>query len=87
MAKSTRKKSTTKKDQLIRMLKAKAGADIAQLSKKLGWQPHTTRAAITGLRKSGHEIVLKKADKGGASTYRIVGTISDRSAAEAQNAG
>ncbi|WP_233140042.1 DUF3489 domain-containing protein [Marivita geojedonensis] len=33
------------------MLSAKAGADILTISAKLGWQVHTARAAITGLRK------------------------------------
>ncbi|MEM7667490.1 MAG: DUF3489 domain-containing protein [Pseudomonadota bacterium] len=87
MAKSTRKKAPTKKDQLIRMLKAKAGADVEALSDKLGWQPHTTRAAITRLRKAGHEIIVTKPDGGRVSTYRIIGTTSKQPATEVQNAG
>ena len=46
-------KSRTKKQHLIHLLGLKSGADITSLGAKLGWQPHTTRAAITGLRKAG----------------------------------
>jgi hypothetical protein len=38
---------TTKKAQLIQMLSRKAGADIVTISDKLGWLPHTTRAALS----------------------------------------
>lgn len=87
MAKSKPKKKLTKKDQLIRMLRTKYGADVATLSARLGWQPHTTRAALTGLRKAGHAITATKPDGRGASTYRIIGTTSKPSATEVQNAG
>jgi predicted transcriptional regulator len=62
----------TKKDQLIKLLGAKAGADIKSLSEKLGWQQHTTRAAITGLRKAGYEVATDKPARGGLSKYRIL---------------
>lgn len=62
----------TKKQQLIRMLSTKAGADIASVSERLGWLPHTTRAALSGLRKAGHEIAVEKGGAGKPSRYRIV---------------
>ncbi|MEM6408881.1 MAG: DUF3489 domain-containing protein, partial [Pseudomonadota bacterium] len=43
----------TRRDQLIRLLGRKSGASIAQIQKAFGWQPHTVRAAISTLRKSG----------------------------------
>lgn len=61
----------TKKAQLIGMLSAKAGADVAAMSKKLGWQLHTTRAAITRLRKAGYQIRLEKGENGRVRCYRI----------------
>ena len=61
----------TKKLQLIRMLNRKGGADVATISTKLGWQQHTTRAALTGLRKSEYEIVSEKPGQGQLSRYRI----------------
>ena len=61
----------TKKDQLIRLLRAKSGADVAAISERLGWQQHTTRAALSGLRKAGFGIAGEKPAKGGALRYRI----------------
>jgi len=65
------KPRTTKKAQLIQMLSRKAGADVASISKKFGWLPHTTRAALTGLRKAGFEITAEKSGNGRPSRYRI----------------
>lgn len=63
---------TSKKDQLVRMLGRKGGADIATISEKLGWLPHTTRAALTGLRKDGYEIASERIAGAPASRYRII---------------
>jgi predicted ArsR family transcriptional regulator len=62
---------TTKKAQLIRILSGKASADIATISGKLGWQSHTTRAAITGLRKAGYEVAVEKPEGGRPTRYRV----------------
>lgn len=64
------KPRTTKKAQLIRLLKAKAGADIASLSTRLEWKRHTTRAALSGLRKAGYEIGVERPE-GKPPRYRI----------------
>ena len=61
----------TKKSQLIRLLRHKNGADVAAISRKLGWQPHTTRAALTGLRKAGYGITAEKSGDGKPARYRI----------------
>ena len=61
----------TKKSRLISLLSKDAGADITSISKKLGWLPHTTRAALSGLRKAGYEISSIKAGTGKPSKYRI----------------
>ena len=63
---------TTKKDQLIKLLGSKSGSDIKSLSEKLGWQQHTTRAAMSGLRKAGYEVTGEKSAKGGMSKFRIL---------------
>lgn len=68
---------TTKKDQLIRLLGTKSGADIKTLSEKLGWQQHTTRAAMSGLRKAGYEVTGEKPTKGGMSKFRILSVPTD----------
>ena len=56
---------------LIEMLGAKTGATLDALIDATGWLPHTTRAALTGLRKRGFSIKRKR--EGDASVYRIVG--------------
>ncbi len=63
---------SSKKAQLVRMLGRKGGADIATNSEKLGWWPHTTRAAVTGLRKAGYEIASERIAGARAFRYRIV---------------
>ena len=42
------------------MLSGKSGADVATISDKLDWQQHTTRAALTHLRKAGYNIAAEK---------------------------
>lgn len=68
-------KPGSKTFQLIRLLSGKTGADVLTISRKLGWQAHTTRAAITGLRKAGHPIDHVKGVNGKPSRYRIAGPI------------
>lgn len=80
------KTRTTKKAQLIHMLSSRAGADIATISGKLGWQTHTTRAAITGLRKTGYEITVAKAEDGKPTRYRIVAEPPPPAEGDAQSA-
>jgi predicted ArsR family transcriptional regulator len=68
---TTTRKPTTKKAQLIKLLGIKSGYDVATLSERLGWQTHTTRAALSGLRKAGYAIDRVTPAGGGASRYRI----------------
>jgi len=64
-------KRTTKTDRLIQLLKARGGRDIATLSSELGWQHHTTRAALSRLRKTGYAIEKQAPGKRGGTRYRI----------------
>ena len=52
--------SGTRKAQLIALLSRKGGVRISAISERLGWQPHTVRAAISGLRKQGFDIATSK---------------------------
>ena len=70
-------KPKTKKAQLIQMLNRKAGVDVATISDRLGWQSHTTRAALTGLRKAGFEISAEKTGEGKPLSYRITAQPAD----------
>ncbi len=47
-----------------------AGASIAAMGTKTGWQPHSVRAALTGLRKRGFAITRERSDAG-VTVYRI----------------
>ena len=62
-------KRETKIDKVIALLKRKQGATLDEMVKATGWLPHTTRAAMTGLKKKGHTIERDK--RGEVSCYRI----------------
>ena len=51
-----------KTDIVLDLLCRPTGATLAELVAATGWLPHTTRAALTGLRKKGHTIVRGKRD-------------------------
>ena len=60
----------TKRAKLINMLERPEGASVAEIGQRLGWLPHTVRAAITGLRKTGREVTRSK-DVDDRSVYRL----------------
>jgi hypothetical protein len=61
----------TKAAQIEALLRRKTGACLVDLTKATGWQPHSIRAALTGLRKTGADISRERNVKG-ATVYRIV---------------
>ena len=71
-AKGTDPRPGSKLAKVIAMLSAKTGATIDALVKATDWLPHTTRAALTGLRKRGYRIE-KETRTSGQTAYRIVG--------------
>jgi hypothetical protein len=57
---------------VLALLRRGEGASLDELAAVTGWLPHTTRSALTGLRKKGHALAReKRAD--GTSIYRLVG--------------
>ena len=60
----------TKRDQLAAILVRDEDATVDQMISATGWLRHTTRAALTGLRKAGYAIDSDKID--GARTHRAV---------------
>lgn len=62
----------SKKDQLAAMISKPDGVRITILVERLGWQPHTVRAALSGLRKQGHQILASKSPKTGEAVYRLM---------------
>jgi len=63
-------KAGTKLANLVSALSGR-GVTLSKLSDKLGWQPHTVRAAMTGLRKRGYVIVRTRSEKTRLNTYKI----------------
>jgi len=52
----------TKTDTVLSLLRREHGTTLTEMVDATGWQPHTTRAALTGLRKKGHAIERRKRD-------------------------
>ncbi|MBB3992250.1 DUF3489 domain-containing protein [Croceicoccus naphthovorans] len=67
---NTSPEPTTKIGTVTALLQRKIGATLAEMMDATGWQPHSTRAVLTGLRKKGH--VLEKSKRDDATCYRIV---------------
>jgi len=61
-----------KTERVIALLRREEGVTLTEIIGATGWQPHSARAALTGLKKKGHAIERSKRDD--ASCYRIVGT-------------
>jgi len=61
----------TKLAQVVELLQQDRGASIAELIVLTGWLPHTTRAALTGLRKRGFVTAIDRSDKERGSVYRV----------------
>ena len=64
-------RSGTKISEAIALLQRGDGATLAELVAATGWLPHTTRAALTGLRKRGYAIAIDRTDKARGSVYQI----------------
>ena len=64
------KRGETKQGRVITLLGRDTGASLDELIAATGWLPHTTRAALTGLRHKG--FVVERDKRGdGTTVYRI----------------
>ena len=63
-------RASTKRAMLIGMLDRAQSASVAEIGQRLGWLPHTVRAAITGLRHAGREVTRSK-NESGQTVYRL----------------
>ena len=61
--------SINKREQLIIRLQDPNGVSIEEVSEAFGWQPHSARAMLSGLRKAGHRVDRTK--QGSVTVYRI----------------
>jgi hypothetical protein len=62
-------RATGKTTMVLNLLCRPTGATLAELVAVTGWLPHTTRAALTSLRKKGHAIACSK--RGDVTCYTI----------------
>lgn len=62
-------KAQSKISMVLDLLRRPTGVDLDELVAVTGWLPHTTRAALTGLRKKGHALISEKVE--GARRYRV----------------
>jgi len=70
-SRSSAPRGGTKLAQVVELLQRDHGATIDELIDATGWLPHTTRAALTGLRKRGFAAAIDRSDKKRGSVYRI----------------
>lgn len=62
----------TRREALHQALATEQGASIQELCATFGWQPHSARAALSGLRKSGTAVDrILPATAGGEARYRV----------------
>ena len=64
-------KATTKAAMITKILWRGKGATILEMAKATGWQPHSCRAFLTGLRKKF--LLGKEQRPDGKLAYRILG--------------
>jgi Protein of unknown function (DUF3489) len=57
--------------QVIELLQRDNGATVDELTAATEWLAHTTRAALTGLRKRGYAVAIDRSDHERGSSYRI----------------
>ena len=60
----------TKQALICELLRRETGASLEDLIAATGWLPHTTRAALTGLRKRGCTLINEKAER--VTRYRLI---------------
>jgi DNA-binding IclR family transcriptional regulator len=64
-------RAPSKIEQVLKLMSREQGATLAELTAATEWQPHSARAALTGLRKKGHAIQTGKRDD--LTCYRLAG--------------
>ncbi len=72
---NTQPKATTKAAVVTRILSRDKGATVLEISKATGWQPHSCRAFLTGLRKKSTIVKEQRGD--GKLAYRLHPTVAE----------
>ena len=55
---------------VTKLLSRNRGATLDEIMTATSWQPHSTRAFLSGLRKKGM-VLIKEARKSGETSYRL----------------
>ena len=66
-------KRPTKQSMVLDLLHGERGVPLAVIVAATGWQVHSARAALTGLRQQGHAIERSKID--GETRYAITSVV------------
>lgn len=72
---TTQAKAPTKAALVTRILSREKGATVLEMSKATGWQPHSCRAFLTGLRKRSTIVKEQRCD--GKLAYRLHPTVAE----------
>ena len=70
MTKATKPARKTKAATVNRMLRREKGATLGEIEKATGWKPHSCRAFLSGVRKTG-ATVAKEERPDGKTAYRV----------------
>lgn len=62
-------RASSKRSLVLDLLKREGGATLSDIVEATGWLPHSSRAALTGLRQNGHDIASTKVE--GVTRYQI----------------
>jgi hypothetical protein len=75
-AASVSRRTATKHDRVLALLRSKGGTTIAAIVRATGWQPHSVRGFLASVvkRKLGLDLASEKTNSG--RVYRIVGETS-----------
>lgn len=64
-------KPASKSVAVMKLLSRARGATVAEVMTATGWQPHSVRAYLSGLRKGGRTLD-KEERKSGETSYRLI---------------
>lgn len=73
------KKPPSKSAIVTRLLAREKGASIVEMANATGWQDHSIRAFLTGIRRK--HTLTKEERSDGVTSYRLIGLVTPDSAA------
>ncbi len=70
-AKTSSKKTNTKQDKLLALLRRPQGTTIEHAATTLAWQPHSVRGMISGVLKKRLGLIVTSEKGDGGRVYRV----------------